>query len=223
MQILHEQERDFYLHQYDVQQLCIPLDHAEVHKFNRGEFIIHEGTTPSYLYYLIEGRCKIIVTHENGKTSIIHFIGPGDFIGELELVDAAIGQAKAIQATRTSYCIAFPVHLYRQRLLENNAFLVQLVTFLSKKLIRNGSKISQIQAYPLEHHLAQFILVSAQQDLYQERHTEVCDYLGVSYRHLLHTLAQFCDKGFLQKEQRAYRILNRQALKDLADVLLPQQ
>ena len=68
-----------------------------------------------------------------------------------------------------------------------------LCLFLSTKTTNMTAKYTQNQAYPLENRLASFILLSSDHDFYKEKHTEVCEYLGVSYRHLLFVLAQFTE------------------------------
>ena len=37
--------------------------------FESGSHILHEGSTPDYLYYLVEGRAKLFLSHENGRVS----------------------------------------------------------------------------------------------------------------------------------------------------------
>ena len=39
----------------------------EVHEYKRDEWIIQEGMSPDFLFYVIEGKAKIYVTHQNGK------------------------------------------------------------------------------------------------------------------------------------------------------------
>ena len=56
--------------------------------FESGSIILHEGTTPDYLYYLVEGRAKLFLTHENGRISLISFLDAPCFIGEIELLGA---------------------------------------------------------------------------------------------------------------------------------------
>lgn len=82
-----------------------------------------------------------------------------------------------------------------------------------------ASKYSQSLAFPLENRLADFILQTAYKGVYKEKHVTVCDYLGVSYRHLLHVLTQFCQKGYLQKEGRGYQIKQYDSLYELAEAL----
>lgn len=50
---------------------------------------------------------------------------------------------------------------------------------------------------------------------YREPHTEVADYLGVTYRHLLYVLAGFVKEGKLQKTESGYRIADSDGLREL--------
>ncbi len=82
-----------------------------------------------------------------------------------------------------------------------------------------ASKYSQSLAFPLENRLADFILQTAYEGVYKEKHVTVCDYLGVSYRHLLHVLTQFCQKGYLQKKGGAIKLSEHDSLSELAKAL----
>ena len=57
-----------------------------------------------------------------------------------------------------------------------------------------------------------------EKDYYKEKHTEVSEYLGVSYRHLLHVLAQFCKENLIKKHERGYIILDKERLQQLAAI-----
>ncbi|WP_099159076.1 transcriptional regulator YeiL [Virgibacillus ndiopensis] len=192
--------------------------YVEVHEYQRDDWIIQEGMRPAFLFYVIEGKAKIYITHQNGKVSLINFINENEYIGEMELLHD-VYYTKGIQALTKTVCIAFPIHYYRTQLLEDTKFLIELTKFLSVKATLMAAKYSQSLAFPLENRLADFILQTADNGVYKEKHVVVCDYLGVSYRHLLHVLTQFCDKGYLQKEGRSYRIKQCHFLHELAEML----
>lgn len=220
MQVLQKEKRAHYLDTYPVAHLfSFDIEESiQVHEYGRGEWIIREGQPPDYLFYVIEGKAKIYITHQNGKVSLLNFINQADYIGEMELLHEAY-YSKGIQTTTKTICFAIPFHNWRDKLLEDVKFLRHLSIQLSDKATLMAMKYSQSLAFPLENRLADFILQTADDDLYKEKHITVCDFLGVSYRHLLHVLAQFCDKGFLKKEGHAYRIINKSAIKALADML----
>ena len=221
MQIILEPLRSTYLEKYEIRSLfSFPItEFIQIHQFKSGEFIIKEGSYPEYLYYMIEGKAKIYLTHPNGKVSLINFIQPGTFIGEMELLQEAY-YSKGIQTATEVTCYAIPVRACREQLLNDATFLKYLCTFLSNKATVMAAKYSQSLAFPLENRLAEFLLLSADGLYYKEKHTEVCEYLGVSYRHLLHVFAQFIEAGYIEKHGRGYLIKNEEKLKHLATTII---
>lgn len=217
MEILLNDEQHFYLQRFPIHHLfsfeIAPF--IEVHRFLRGEWLIREGNFPQYLYYLVEGKTKVYMTQENGKVALLSFTEPHAFIGELELLDEEY-YSKGVQAMTTTICLAIPIEQCKKDLLNDAVFLRSLCTFLGNKTSTMTAKFSQSFAYPLENRLAEFILLSSHNKVYKEKHIEVCDYLGVSYRHLLHVLAQFCTEGLLIKDGRNYVIQNIEELKKRA-------
>lgn len=220
MEIYKKEKRQRYLEEYSISHLfSFPIEEfIEVHEYKRDEWIIREGMRPSFLYYVIEGKAKIYITHQNGKVSLINFINSHDYIGEMELLNE-VYNTKGIQTSTKTICFAIPFHHCRTQLLEDVVFLRELTKFLSMKASIMAVKYSQSLVFPFENRLADFILQTADEDVYKEKHVTVCDFLGVSYRHLLHVFAQFCDKGYLKKEGHQYRIQRHDKLNELSVVL----
>ena len=217
MRFLTGEQRAHYLEKYPIHDFfsfdISPYIH--VCQFDKGEFIFQEGSHPDYIYYMVEGRAKLYLTHKNGKVSLINFLTSSNFMGEMELFYEE-KYTKGIQTVTSSICIAISSHECKQKLLEDPVFLKTLCIFLSKKSTAQTFKLTQNQAYPLEHRLAAFILLSSDNGFYKEKHTEVCEYLGVSYRHLLFLFAQFCEDKLIEKYDRGYKILNVENLETLA-------
>ena len=71
------------------------------------------------------------------------------------------------------------------------------------------------QAYPLKVRFAEFILKMSVKGYYREPHTEVAEFLGVTYRHLLYVLAQFVENGLLKKTKRGYRIVDLERMEGI--------
>ncbi len=220
MEIFKGKKKEQYLQRHSIAHLfSFPVEQMmEVHEYKRDEWIIHEGRRTDYLFYVIEGKAKIYMTHQNGKVSLLNFVHTNEFIGEMELLHEEY-YTKGIQAATRTVCLALSFHQCRSQLLEDTKFLRELTKVLSIKATLMAEKYSQTLAYPLENRLADFILQTADEGMYKEKHVSVCDYLGVSYRHLLHVLAQFCERGYLQKTGRHYLIKEYNSLYELAGML----
>ncbi|MFJ8103571.1 transcriptional regulator YeiL [Lysinibacillus sp. NPDC096212] len=216
MHILTAEERSYYLDKYPIDDF-FSFDinpFLEVCKFDKGEWIFQEGSFPDTLYYMIEGKAKIYMTHKNGKVSLIEYPEPPRFMGEIELLNEA-RYTKGIQTVTETICFSI-TQSCKEKLLTDVLFLRKLCVFLGEKSTKMTSKYTQNQAYPLENRLAAFIQLSSDQGIYKEKHTEICEYLGVSYRHLLYVLAQFCEEKILEKRKNAYHIMNEKRLSELA-------
>lgn len=206
-----------YINKFSINEIfCFDiLPYIQLIQFNVGEFILNEGGTSEYLYYLINGKAKLYLTHKNGKVSIINFIESPCFIGEMELIEAQT-KSNGVQALTVCHCFAISLMNCKDKILNDIKFLRYLCVFLSKKAINNTDNYTKNQSYPLENRLAAFILLTSNNLLYTEKHTEVSEYLGVSYRHLLYVLANFVKRGILQKEDCGYRIIDLNILNKLA-------
>lgn len=204
-----EHSEFFHYFSYDA------LSSAQLHRFEAGEFILREGQTPDYLYFVTGGQAKVYLTHSNGKISLVNFLHSSCFIGEMELLNAH-REAIGVQAMITLTCIALPMKQFRKALLSDPVFLRELCIYLSKKAAENSRTYTRNMTYPLENRLARFIQLTAHADIYSEKHTEAAEYLAVTYRHLLYVIADFVKKGILQKTSDGYRIADREALNKLA-------
>lgn len=223
MKIIHEYGTlaDYYNHfslsdyfSFDIRP------YTSVVKFESEEKILHEGENICFLYYLIDGRAKLFLSHENGRISLINFLNAPCFIGEMELLGAQ-ETANGVTAITPCTCYAINIEKCRDKMLNDVKFLRHLCLFLSQKAIGNTYNYSRNQSYPLEVRLANFILITSCNRMYREKHTEVSEFLGVTYRHLLYVLASFVKSGYLKKTKQGYYIQNLDALRNIAEVTEP--
>lgn len=199
---------------------CPVEQYVKLLSFSPRAFIVQEGVMPSHLFYLISGRTKLYTMLANGKVALIDFFVGPCFIGEMELVGNT-DHICAVQAIEPCMCFSLPLEPCKKMLLNDAVFLRNICLYLSRKNARNIDVLTKNRAFALENRLAGFILLSSTEGLYEEKHEHVADYLGVSYRHLLYVLADFVKKGFIEKEGRSYRILNKEALMRLVKVVEP--
>ncbi len=184
-------------------------------QFDPNDVILQEGEESKRLYFLLSGRAKVFLTHKNGAVTLINFLESPCFIGEMEMVNQ---QSACHGVTALSSCLCFSVNLScKEQLLNDTVFLRNLCRFLSRKTLSDVQNYSRNQAYPLKNRLASFILLTANNNLYRERHTETAAYLGVTYRHLLYVLAEFVKEGILEKTPHGYRIVQEEELRKIAD------
>jgi len=190
----------------------IDLMHLQV--FSPEEYIVREQEEVASLRFLLLGKAKIAMIHEDGNRSIIHFVKPGEFIGELSFIGIET-KPKDVIAINECVCLAIPMSQAKESLLRDPDFLLLINQYIGKKLLKRTWLNTKSRNYELKNRLAAYILMAECDGYYKEKHTETAEYLSISYRHLLHTLKSFLDKGLLVKEGRRYRI-NKIELESLA-------
>lgn len=197
--------------------------------FRDGEYLCREGEKEDYLYFLVEGKCRITRFLSNGKEALISFWTDFTVLGEVELcqnISPGIEQKAShgagsiarmnVKAIGDVWCLRIPLVSAKKYLMNDPGFLHFLCGQLCKKMIRSDRNQSISLNYSVEECLAGYICCVSQNGLFQENHTHLAEYLGCSHRQLLRVLRRFCEEGILKKEQHAYRILDEERLKKLA-------
>jgi cAMP-binding proteins - catabolite gene activator and regulatory subunit of cAMP-dependent protein kinases len=171
-------------------------------------------------YLILSGIAKIYIDHDNGRRSILDFVGTNDWLGELSLFgkEADIKENKVLQDIQ---CLEFDLNTMRKLCLEDAKVSYYFATYISNKLLVRSYRMSESLNYTLNKRLAAFILQYQQSGRYEIPHTDVSEYLNVSYRHVLYVMKQFRELGILKKEKTSrYCIVDIDKLKELKNEFL---
>ena len=68
----------------DLSQLA---QRATLKRFPKNSVLVNEGDDTDSLYIIQSGRVKIYLSDEDGKELVLSLIGPGDYFGEIALLD----------------------------------------------------------------------------------------------------------------------------------------
>lgn len=56
-------------------------------RFKRGELIVEQGTKSNALFILLNGRARVLTADNRGREVILAVLQPGDYVGEMSLID----------------------------------------------------------------------------------------------------------------------------------------
>ncbi len=187
----------------------------ELVHFSRGERLCTYGAPMEHLLLLMEGKAKIFLTLENGKTLLIAFIEAVELLGDLELCTDGIAR-NSVQVTTEAYCLALPMSYCRDVMLNDPVFLRLISAELAKKLDNCSATYAVNMLYPLPSRLASYLLHTEENSFFDEHLGALSEYLGTSYRHLLRVLNEFQQTGVIERAHSGYCIRDRAALIALA-------
>jgi len=68
----------------------------QLHKYKKNSIIITEGERSDSLYIVNQGKIKIYISDEEGKEILLRVLGPGEYFGELAVLDQKPRSASAI-------------------------------------------------------------------------------------------------------------------------------
>lgn len=125
--------------------------------FDRGEVIFVEGDPGDSLFVIESGQVKIVLTSADGKEILLTALGPGDFFGDLALLDGLPRSADAIGLEAGQLAL-----LHRRdflRFLESRPrAVVVLMAVLSRRLRRNAQLIQDAAFLDVPGRLAKLLL-----------------------------------------------------------------
>lgn len=190
----------------------------ELHIFKKGEYLCEERKIPDHLYFILEGKVKLSLIHQDGNVTLVQYYEPGDILGELELLGMR-QQSQTIEAVGDVTCLALPFDPCKEIMLNDTKFLQNLCHLIAGKMQRSVNKLVGIQTYPLENRLAAYFLQKEDEvgegQWMHVKLTDLAQYLGASYRHLSRTIKDFDEAGWIVKERTRMCVTDRDALYQL--------
>lgn len=209
-----------YIENFNIEDI---LDHeiinyAQIHFFEREEYILEAESNLEYYYLLVEGKIKITYLFENGKSMLLKFYKEFNSIGDLELLKNIPIRCN-VEAVEDSYLIAIPIEILRKKYFDNVKFLHHLIDSLSEKLFATINNSSYNFVYPLINRLSSYLVEHITDKNYivlDSTFEEIAQFLGATYRHLNRTLKELESKSIINCEDKKIYILNEEKLRELS-------
>lgn len=214
------QKTSDYIQRFNIDHLFSDnINHiAEIHTFQKDDYLMRMGDSLEYYYFLVHGRVKLSYLFENGKATVVKFYHPLKALGDIELIhDEPI--TTDVLALSEVHCVALPAAYLREHFLNDPKFLRHLVTSLSLKLHATVNNLSYNVNYPLINRLASYLIDQPQCDGKIELITsyiEIAEFLGTTYRHLNRILNQLSAEAIIEIRDKSIVILDNKALEELA-------
>jgi len=130
---------------------------ATPRKVVRGTAIVRAGDSTDSLYILINGSARVMNSDEEGREVILSILGPGDFFGEMGLIDGSPRSADVVAAESCELLVITKADFTRC-LQENFEVALNIMKRLVERLREADRKIESLALMDVYGRVAKLLL-----------------------------------------------------------------
>jgi CRP-like cAMP-binding protein len=195
-------------------------------RFRRNEVIFHQGDPGDALHIITSGAVKILLPSAEGDEAIIATLRPGDFFGELALLDGEprSATATAVEPTET---MSLPRDLFRELLDRHPSLRDAVFSAVAGQLRRLTTHVEELHFLDLAGRLAARLgrlAIQAQPDGagsisldWPYTQTDLAAMIGGSRQSVNRLLAELIDDGLLRLDHDRLIVPDLEALERRAE------
>lgn len=126
-------------------------------RVERGAFVVRAAESTDSLYCLLTGRAKVTNTDEEGREIILAWLGPGEFFGEMGLIDGSPRSANVVASEACELLVLSKDDF--QRCMQDNFQVAQkLMQILVRRLREADRKIESLALLDVYGRVARLLL-----------------------------------------------------------------
>ncbi len=177
----------------------------------RATVILTEGDVGDSLYAIVQGRVKVFIGDEEGREIILKILGPGDFFGEMSLIDKQPRSASVAAIENTTLQIVSH-NAFQQCLLLAPRIATTVMTALAKRLRDADRKISTLALMDVYGRVANTLLELAIENdgklIVGEKlsQQEIANMVGASREMVNRILKDLSERGYISIESKQITI-----------------
>jgi CRP/FNR family cyclic AMP-dependent transcriptional regulator len=196
------------------QELAQVSAEASLKQFPKNKVIISEGEKSDSLYAIVAGKVKVLISDEDGKEIILAILGPGEFFGEMSLIDSQPRSATVITMEASSFNVISHGD-FIQCLTSNPDIAKTILATMAKRLREADKKIESLALLDVYGRVARTLLELAtkegnklvvSQNLSQQ---DIANMVGASREMVNRILKDLAHGGYIQVESK-HIIINEQ-------------
>jgi CRP-like cAMP-binding protein len=173
-------------------------------RYKRGEVIVEQGKNSNFLAIVLTGRARVVTTDTRGREVILATMNPGDYVGEMSLIDNQPHSATVRAEVQTDVLILGRPEFARC-LPENTSMAYAVMKGLVQRLRHADRKIESLALMDVYGRVARALLEFAQPDkdgqlVIRDRvsRQDVAKMIGASREMVSRVMKDLEDRGFIE-------------------------
>jgi CRP/FNR family transcriptional regulator, cyclic AMP receptor protein len=187
---------------------------ARTVRLERNDKVFDEGDHADELFVVHSGRIAIVKRALDGRESVVALIEPGDIFGEMPLFDEEPRSASA-RALERSELLRVPFRIVRSELEARPVVLWDVIGLFARRLRAADDAIADAMLLDVTGRTAKRLLElsgDADEFVLPITQEELAGLVGASRERVNKAIAAFVRLGWLEQNDRRYRIRNRERL-----------
>src|SRR5262245_18846519 len=188
--------------------------------YPKNSVILFEDDPGDALYVVNTGQVKVVLIGEDGREVILSVMGPGEFFGEMSLLDDEPRSAHVI-AMEESSLVVLRREDFEGILAETPAIALALLREMSRRRRRADEKVGSLVLLDVQGRVARLLLDMADEEGGERitrrlTHHTIAQMIGSSRETVSRTMRELVDKGYIEVSRRDIVIRDRSALESAA-------
>jgi CRP-like cAMP-binding protein len=173
-------------------------------RVKRGELIVEQGKKSDALFIILSGRARVVMTDRRSREVIVDTLEPGDYVGEISLIDGKSHSAN-VQAEVQTDVLELGHMEFIRCLTENHAIANSVIKGLVHRLRKADEKISSLALMDVYGRVAKVLVGMAQSDgeqglviLDKITRQDIAKMVGASREMVSRVMRDFEEQGFIK-------------------------
>ena len=178
-------------------------DAVAKHRFKRGQVIVEQGKKSDALYIILSGRARVLMTDRKSREVILATLQPGDYIGEMSMIDNQPHSA-TVEAEIQTDVLVLGRKEFTRCLPENATMAYAVMQGLVRRLRHADQKIGSLALMGVYGRVANVLLESAVADdgrlMIRDKlsRQDIAKMVGASREMVIRVMKDFEEQGFIQ-------------------------
>lgn len=175
--------------------------------YPKNTVILCEGDKSDSLYIIVSGRIKVLIGDEEGKEVILSMLGPGEFFGEMALIDDHPRSAN-VESTEPCELIIIGKEDFKRCLGSNFEMTTYIMKGLVKRLREADKKIESLALMDVYGRVARVLLDMAEEQdgrlviTNKPTKQDIAHMIGASREMVSRVMRDLTTGGYIQVEAR---------------------
>ena len=188
-------------------------------RFKRGEFIVEQGKKCESLFIILAGRARVVVTDRRDREVILATLHPGDYLGEMSLIDHEPHSA-TVEAEVQTDALVLGGEDFNRCLLENHSTMSAVLKVLVQRLRSADRKIESLALMNVYGRVASVLLESVPPNADNIRvirekisRQDIAKMVGASREMVSRVMKDFEEQGFIETRDDGSLLVKERRLK----------